>query len=138
MFDIKINGDVVKSIDVDPMMVQAIVVSGQRIPVQTEEIEIDISIEFRSPRDGEVIERFNREAINQYVAEQDPLASDEVKDLVTEQNERTNPTPEENKEDENGSDLDSDLGSDSSGGDSGDSEGLQSDLEDEEENQVTL
>ncbi len=127
MFTLKINGENVKELDIDPIMVEAIRVGSHRIPIQTNEVDVDIKLEFRSHMDGELLEKLKRDGMDAYLAEQEELVSDEVRDIVAEQNKRDNPEPqsiapleeEEETEDDSDSTDSTDSGDHSDSGTGG-------------------
>lgn len=122
MFEVKVNGVKVHEIDVDPQLVEAVTIAGQRIPVKFDAVELDVIVEFKSLRDGELIERQQREAQNEWEEEvgqpQAPITEEEMEAREKFAASLSDPSKRETQEKEVEDDSE---GLDNSGSDSGNS-----------------
>lgn len=64
-FQIKVDGNVVKEIDVDPFLVNAVIINGlHKVPVAgaSPELGLDLTLDYKPPTDGDVVARLRNQA----------------------------------------------------------------------------
>lgn len=79
MFQVKVNGEVVKELDVDSRLVGSVTIGVDTLPVQFSQSEVNLVINLKSATDAEYLDSLAREEFN---AAQEKLEADQQKALA--------------------------------------------------------